>query len=379
MDKSKETSDCYRAYITEMDNDERAAFFSQFYRRVQIAEVSGLFSRMEMTGSSWCPEASINELEAFRSEGDLISTSKYFNVPVHHASDPVEYLGLIKQYRDLADQLGATILFRGQSRDYFNTDRKWTVYPASLRPNSPESPFSAVCSLPTAQTLVPWLDTLNDHCGLDFRECLTWIEMEDYGGLGCVRFLNPDTGQKDILSDNLAGILQHYGFPTFVLDVTVDPQIALFFALHKTIPSAAGLIDHEVVVPSPNSDHDHPQQQEDIPSVQIYLQSPDTVGHPIIDLMGIKSLTDVAARPLAQKAFCLPFRDISMFEDEGSSVYIDKKAYRNPSALIKLHFSYNELLGSPDTHLLDHFIPLDDKLYQALLKAQVPHMAIYQP
>ncbi len=185
------------------------------------------------------PVTDPRELEILRKQGN--------DVPVHSGITRQHRVGNIAEfqlwatrYQQLARDINMECVFRGQTRDYF-VDGELRVLPAAFRQEG--TPFSGYTTREVVEAqLRPWLTLLDETLQLDIGYSLTYCEIEE--GHGIVRFQQPPQLSKEFSSEVLLGILQHYGFPTYCIDVTPDPLIAAWFALHVGIRSPEGRISY---------------------------------------------------------------------------------------------------------------------------------------
>ena len=313
------------------------------------------------------------EIQEFEKLGDAPSGGHagQLRIPQHHAYTVEDAFSVINGYRRAAERIGWEFVVRGQTRDYYHESTgRLTALPAIMRP----------------QTLGMYMDYI--YVNPAYQEALKpW--------LGVLENLGIETGTKGVrhpvavgrTNPVLLAILQHYGFPTDHLDVTTDPIVAVWFALHATKSNDSGKISFKPLRPKRAVKRPKRPRTDDVaalPTVHVVIQPPfraDELGQPfpLVHLNSIAALTSVAQRPVCQSAVSLPCTAAHVsLEDyplENTVTFRTRSIYRWPSAIIKLYFPF-ESLGHPEITPQGLFPP-DEVLYTRLREAHAPHLAIY--
>ena len=316
------------------------------------------------------------EIEILRKQGNDVLVSSGI-ARQHRVSNVAEFQLLATRYQQLARDINMECVFRGQTRDYF-VDGKLTVLPTAFRQKG--TPFSESTTREVVEMqLRPWLTFLDETLQLDIGYSLTYCGITE-DGCGIVRFQQPQQLSKEFSSELLLGILQHYGFPTYCLDVTQDPLIAAWFALHVSMRSPEGRISYSRI---PSADIEvtssvaRAQELAHLPSVHVYLRSIYDSIWVVIDLRENPKLQQVAIRASHQLAKVLPFKKTSIVPSSYGWQIYERNCYWCPSAIIKLHFGADLLEAARPDLTSPFLLPKDDWLYQALVAAKVPHLALY--
>src|SRR6185436_13764603 len=221
--------------------------------------------------------------------GDAIKVGPDAIIPQHHAATFKQYLAIVNHYQRQARLFTRVGCFlRGQTDTYFGPGGYLNASPAALRPSAEGTPFFGCTDAESVmQQIGPWLQVLGDELEIDIGDCLRYSPVgpgEDYG---FVRFLQPSALGGKHSSNALEAILQHYGFPTYCLDVTVSPLVAAWFALHKAHRTEKGEITYSPKLAPPADIRSKVQTSEDLASVSsvlVYLQWWDEREWPVIDL-----------------------------------------------------------------------------------------------
>src|ERR1051325_9811761 len=228
----------------------------------------------------------LNQSEEQRlvSEGDAISVDWTGDqprvIPQHHATTPAEFFAYAESYAQLASATSAVVplhcLFRGQTRDYFSSDGQLSVLPAGFRSDGGTFSTGLVKWEWVEGQLMPWLACLGDVCGIDLGSCLKFVPVE--ADLGVCRWLTTRAVQLTGSSLGIIALLQHYGFPTYFLDVTPSSPVAAWFALNQAVKKEDGTL---AFAPLPGvsvarrSGRRSPEEIADVPCVHVYLQRRD--------------------------------------------------------------------------------------------------------
>lgn len=327
-------------------------------------------------------------LDELAAQGNVVWADhrRKLRIPLHHAGTPEEAVRLIGEYSRLAERLKWSCLFRGQVRDYFDRSTgRLLVTPMILRPRWLEAYY--VENNRWHDEVQPWFRVLRDlgidtGSGIDVSSDL----LKDSG------FDLPEglsvSHPTAVMRANpvVAGILQHYGFPTGHLDVTSDATVALWFALHTTFKARDGRISFRPRrgAGAPRGSPPGPADLAHTPSVYIFVQPPFSAGslremYPVVFLNQVERLVAVARRPVIQAAASLPFIGIHVYPASPYAslpVFGSQVCWRWPAAAVKLHFAFRDLGRSDMTAQV--IFPDDEPLYQRLCSANVPHLARYR-
>lgn len=277
-------------------------------------------------------------------------------VRCHQASSISALFEVIQAYQKLADDFNLQCLFRGQYRDYFDSAQILTVTPASWRSDFGDE-YYLLRSETLDRMLAPWASVVEE------------LDLSSYS-MGRVHWIRRSAVR--ILSNPfLLALVMHYGFPTPALDVTPDPWVALWFALHRAIKDEAG---HFVYRPASEVN------SQDRPSLYIYLQQ-DRPENPVIDISALDGLREHALRPFRQSATALPFVTFDSWQSGGMDSGTGQSSgpsIRWPSAVVKVNFGAQELHSARPDLVADYLFPKDEDLYRKLVEANVPSVAIYR-
>jgi len=319
------------------------------------------------------------EIAGLRAKGDAIYVKKDGIVPQHHATSLQELLDVIDCYGRLSKVFDMVCLLRGQTRDYFTPAGYLSVSPAAYRGQA--TPFSHVTnSGAVIEQLGPWITLLREELGIDIGDCLRYMELERGEDYGILRFVKPGPFAGKHSSEALLWILQHYGFPTYCLDVTPNPFVATWFALNRGYRNDSGELVYAPVPATPpeiKTTVNTPLDLASVPCVQVYLQSLQSDDWPVIDLRKVKELSKVAGRPVVQEAFSLPYKTTKFNQPQDAVWTYDKNSPRYPTAVIKIYFGADELRHAKPELTSEYLLPTDDELYLTFLHAKLPHLAVY--
>lgn len=313
-----------------------------------------------------------------KNSGNLILVDNAFDAYIEQktARSLTEVLEIVKEIKQKASEIDLKVLFRGQTRDYYDGSGCHTVLPAAFRPNA-ESPFGNITDIKLVKSkLMPWinfLDENNIHLGDSLR-----FEVVDESGIGILRFFETGPFSGKSPSDAIIGILQHYGFPTYFIDISVNELVSLWFALNQAIQTSGNCIRMTPLNQKPLPDNwDSPMDIANWPCLMVYLFKEDDFEHPIIDLRSLDKFNVDAIRPIAQEAFVTPFKRTTKAQPQDAIWTYDTNSFKWPHCVIKLSFGVQELNNMfPDLnrHTL---LPDNDPLYQTLLELNLPGVVKY--
>jgi FRG domain len=315
-----------------------------------------------------------------RKSGDLIPTGESHFIPRHTANTPADLLALLGEYGTFAARFGGRCMFRGQTRDYFDEKGDLRVMPSSFRTPKLRKLFAWIPGQRTSRLddkLQTWERVLSS-CGVDTDTRLK-RKMQLNGG-GSVYIQERAATVRVALNHELGAILQHYGFPTPHLDVTGSAAVALYFALHK-VEKRPGGIRFEPLAARSTEATCPSSTIEPAPAIHVYIVAPKLEPWaPYVDLCSLESLVKVARRPVLQRANSLTCV-VHEREPSGDEDYPHKFSvgyqFRFPAAIIKLRFPYAAARGQFEPFTQNQLFPTDELIYQALLKADAPHLVRY--
>lgn len=345
----------------------------------------------ELLFCNWQPAPSSEELSELLKKGKAVKTDRYFVIRQVHVYSLKEYLDTVTHFRSLIGE--HVLLFRGQNKDYFEKDRLVVLPPAYrnerlmamyvpfLRASDKallSSELAAFRKYPDMydeliKALSPWEEVLSIF-NLDYKSGVTLMYREKDDTIPMVRFAQDRTASTRVVSNpNLMALLQHYGFPTPCLDVTSDPIVALWFALHSPNVNDKGEIFYtrfkDVTLDN------NIKINYTVPSVYIYI-----VFSHVYDLTKIENIRGIAGRPFIQSGFSLPFRQIipTYYQSPGTPKLANVPTKREPSAVLKIHFHAKELLKLHSNLTTAYLFPKREPLYKKLVEKNVPNLVRYE-
>jgi len=320
-------------------------------------------------------EAERSDLE---SNGGLVKIGRIVDGTISQSSanSLEEVLDIVEKVEKKASALGLLVLFRGQNRDFYATDETLSVLPAAYRQGI-VSPFAQTTDIELVQKmLIPWIEFLSQR-DIDIGNLLRFSPIDETG-FGILRIMErgPFTGTQP--SDAIIGILQHYGFPTYFIDVSKDPLVALWFALNKGLT-----VEREAVKMQPLNEKCLPKKWEkptDIanwPTLHMYLYRDGDFEYPVVNLQSLEKFHNDAIRPKVQHAYVIPFKRCERAQPIKAIWTYDFDAKRWPHHIIKLGFGASELQNVKPNLNRQLLLPDDDPLYQELIKLKLPGVIKY--
>jgi FRG domain len=364
------------------------------YDNVRDDESGGWHLHYPGLPSSWVQCFSKEEAAALRASDRAVIVTyrqRRFLIPQYRALCLADFTRFVDKFRAFETLEGGVLcFFRGQTRDYFDEIGSLGCLPAGYRAAKWLKRYHGFGQVQLDKELKVWDKILVGEFGVNAGSQLGFEQKAK--GFG--RFY-ADTSPSARVWTNimLLSILQHYGFPTPSLDVTADPLVALWFALHTCLESR-GKFRYETVRPLVGPRRKGPPQtQSDVPSVLIFLQHPGLSAVNV--LTSVEALRGVAERPFRQQAVSLPFASKSVSPVE-LPVYpwererigslpsprqlvrtTDTPTHRIPAAMIKIYFSEEELRTARSELTAEYLFPTDEPLYTRLLSSKAPHLAVY--
>ena len=362
------------------------------YDNVRDDESSGLY--YPGLPSSWVPSLSKEDAAALCASDRAVKVTygkQRFLIPQYRALCLADFTRFVDKFRAWETREGGILcFFRGQTRDYFDEGGSLGCLPAGYRTAKWWKRYGGIGQAQLEKELTVWEKILVGEFGVNVRSQLGFDQKAE----GFRRFY-VDRSPRARVSTNimLLSILQHYGFPTPSLDVTADPSVALWFALHTCLASR-GKFRYEAVRPLVGPRRKGPpEKQSDVPSVLIFLQHPGLSAVNV--LTSVETLRGIAERPFRQQAVSLPFTSLSVSPVElpvypwereriGSlpspRMLVGKTVtptHRIPAAMIKIYFSEEELRTARSELTAEYLFPTDEPLYTRLLSSKAPHLAVY--
>jgi tetratricopeptide (TPR) repeat protein len=176
-----------------------------------------------------------------------------FELQGHAARDTASYDGRevpripvrnVDEWHDIIDRISqlspeyGRLVYRGQVRDW-RTEGDLSLEPALLRTTRSHADIEKAIDL--------WRNTLERFLG-DLAHGSAGALIHKVGNSAA--YVHPPQFSKTgrllelIYSPEVGGTMQHYGFPTDFLDVTSDPDIALWFALHCANVDSDGCVTY---------------------------------------------------------------------------------------------------------------------------------------
>jgi hypothetical protein len=320
------------------------------------------------------------ELRAMIRRGDAALFRGPSVVPLDHARSLPELRDMVAYFQDGASESGMGCFFRGQMRDYVSEDM-WMVEPAGYRDLDYKLRLIGE-SEDIVRAIQLWEKAL-DQFKLPLSAGLRFSFSERHDPPKGLYRLSTASNITARFSTNpvFVAVLKHYGFATDCLDVTKSLAVALWFATHRAIRGADGLISFErrASVWKESSAAPEREQLRSMPSIYIYFES-DPPGYPLFDLSALDALGTIAQRPQRQAAWSLPFNWIGptpYVHVPGMAKIWSGDCPRTPSVVIKILFEPPEILEKTVTLTGEYLFPKNEPLYQAPLKADVPFLAKY--
>jgi hypothetical protein len=214
------------------------------------------------------------ELKTLTDMGDAVTVGPRRHeccIPQHHAYTAADAMSIVNGYRLVAERIGWPCLFRGQTRDYYSEEGKLLVLPTLMRSRFLRLYGQLVSS---KEAVKPWLDVLKDLGITTDSGISTDLRTTDGHKIG--EFFS--TAPLAVMRGNpaVAGILQHYGFPTNHLDVTTDPIVSLWFALHASSTYRRRItfspVPHQRA--AKRRKPPRPEDVSEIPTLHVYIAPP---------------------------------------------------------------------------------------------------------
>ena len=316
------------------------------------------------------------EQKLFKNSGNLIIVNNRENLSISQsiANTIDEALIIIEDLRNKAKSLGFKVFFRGQNQDFFNDEKCLSILPSAFRPNT-HSPFSYITNLKEVkETLLPWLFFLEHH-GIEVGNALKFESIDDDSGLGILRLV---TG-KNRTSDGFIGILQHYGFPTYFIDISENALVAIWFALNKGVEVSKGIVKMTPLKAKPIK-HKYSDAIEiaEWPTLHIYFQKENDEEYPIIDVRDLGCFNTPSCRPQAQEGYVIPFKSYSKTQPQDAVWTFEMDIKRWPFHIIKLGFDYSEFHSIFPKYSKEFLLPNKDPLYQDLISEKIPGVIRYE-
>lgn len=325
---------------------------------------------------NWQPAPSKRELLRLLKTGMAVKALDYWVIKQVHVYSLKEYLDTAhkcsKLIRSSKDHV---CLFRGQNRDYFDKDHLIIIPPAYRNQKLKNMYFN---ESELIDALSPWEQVLSNVFNLNIRSGAVFMFKEKDDPNFIWRFAIDNSPDGRISSNPiLMALLQHYGFPTANLDVTSDPLIGLWFALHKANTDEVGKIFYTPVsnIITDNNIKINYRQ----PSVYVYLEN----FNDSYDLTQIEDIQKIANRSFVQHAFSLPFRKTvpTPYGSPGTpkmNVMYGSPTSRIPISVLKIHFGVEELLELHKHLTTEYLFPKSEPLYEKLIGNNVPYLAKYK-
>jgi hypothetical protein len=166
------------------------------------------------------------EIEKLSALGDAVDVGhRTYRIPQHHARSVADAMVIIGGYQRLAEKLGFSCVFRGQTRDYFDADGALSVVPAIQRVNRLYWQY-ITNHRGFRDAIAPWVDVLRElgigtGSGVEVDGAIRFSDGRNLEGRAIVNH------PVALLRANpvVAAILQHYGFPFAALgrdDLTAE-------------------------------------------------------------------------------------------------------------------------------------------------------------
>jgi hypothetical protein len=307
-----------------------------------------------------------------RVSGALVSTGEGHFIPRHLAHTPRDLVNFLAEYQRFAERFASRCLLRGQNRDYFD-EGELSVEPSAFRTPRLRGLFAGRPHWSRLDEQLTLWEPILCSVGIDVDSRVKHRLRLEHGGE--VSLHARHAAARIASNPELGAILQHYGFPTPHLDVTSSAAVALYFALHKSTKTRAGLCFKPVDVRRLGS----VSLIEPFPSIHVYFSSAHfDLRAETVDLCSLQDLIRVARRPSAQHAYSLTCvaHDVGLAPKSFLSYSTDYHP-RRPVAIIKVAFPYASASGCFEPLTQRELFPTDEPIYKALLRARAPHLVRY--
>ncbi len=289
-----------------------------------------------------------------------------YQVPLISVQNLYQYRAIVSTLKELASRQ-FPILFRGQSRSWL-VDANVSLTPARFRsPLGQDELVEAVEAW--REVLRPYLGGLSEKPGGTFG----WGD-ESHGTLLQVPPMEV-TGNMMAMAwqPELAGTLQHYGFPTEFLDASPDPDVALWFALRQAQKDADGVIWH---TPSTWSSND-PTERWPV----IYVLKP--LRYQVVDLTDgclTQGASQRASRQHATLVSFLVYKEPMLdplARVAGTDGLPPERVLHPPDLVLALRLWPDSSWQRVKLPEASWYFPEEDAIYQQLMKSNVPFVARY--
>jgi len=230
--------------VKERKYNEAEGYVRKAIRREPQNEEYRALLRSVRAWADWGTPAAASIWSRPRIEIKLDGYSPRDTVPYDGRDVPRIPIAGLEQWQDIIDRMAKItpeyghLVYRGQIQDWRSGD-ELSIEPALLRSTRSDEEIEEALGL-WRLTLEPFLGDLAHgsagaliHKGVDSS---AYVHPPPFSQTGRLLEL--------IYSPELGGTMQHYGFPTDFLDVTRDPAIALWFALHCARGDERGLITY---------------------------------------------------------------------------------------------------------------------------------------
>jgi tetratricopeptide (TPR) repeat protein len=355
--------------VKERKYNEAEGYVREAIRREPQNEEYRALLRSVMAWADWGTPAAATVWSHPRMEIKLPGYSPRDTVPFDRRKVPRIPITGLDQWQEIIDRLAKVtpeyghLVYRGQIQDWRAGD-ELSLEPALLRSTRSDEEIESALGL-WRLTLEPFLGNVAHrsagamtHKGVDSS---VYVHPPPFSRTGRLLEL--------IYSPELGGTMQHYGFPTDFLDVTRDPAIALWFALHCGREDERGLITYSRHQWTGDTDFDH------WPSIYLMFLPRSQM----IDLTDgcISQFTSTRVfRQKAALASCLIYDEPGLKPIPHISTHPDIRDWSPDVVFILKLDPQGDWTRSELPHPSELF-PTEDEIYQALLNAGAPDARSY--
>lgn len=316
----------------------------------------------------WTP-ANSKHAYALLTCGNGLLTDKDLVVPVLYVRDMTDLTRVCSWLFRSKLERGFKFLFRGQTKDYFDSTGRLIIDPPLLRdPQFQGRSDFSVFDFNHLWEFSEEFKSLAEELGIPKTEYAYWGRNEGGTDWYKARGLHPA----------FVVLLQHYGVPTTYLDVTTEPRIALWFALRQCKKTDDNRLYYTKV------NLEIRRTGLDLPSIYCFLCPPlqemtsNLFKLPYVDVRNLGLDPKIIKRPYAQSACAIRTTVMWHPSPHPFPSGTDVASYTPPTKngmilLIKSLWGFTE----PDDLKFADLFPEDDPIYHKLLSIPNSKVAVY--